>query len=373
MKIGIDARMIKATGIGRYTFNLVENLAKLDQENEYFIMLKKSEFESFKMPGSNFKKVLADFHWYGLVEQIKFPKLLDSLNLDLMHFPHFNVPILYKGKFIVTIHDLTLHRHKTNRASTKSFLTYNLKHLVYKMIIKNAVKKSFKIITPSKFTKEEIANNFKIPKEKIVVTYEGGPSSKLSIIPEDDKILEKFNLKQPFLLYVGNAYPHKNLENLVYSLKFLSGNISLALVGKIDEFSERIKKIVQNLNFKERVVFTDFVVDRQLYYLYKKAALYVFPSFSEGFGLPPLEAMSQGVPVASSNYSCLPEILGDSALYFDPKSPKDIAEKINMILTNERLKKSFMEKGLEQIKKYSWEKMAKETLNVYKEVLIGKN
>lgn len=379
MKIGIDARMIKATGIGRYTLNLVEQLAKIDSplrqnfagqaQNQYFLFLKKEEFDTFKAPAPNFKKVLADFHWYGLSEQRKFPKIIKSCNLDLMHFPHFNVPFLYKGKFLITIHDLTLHRYKTIRASTKSFLTYQAKHSAYKFIIKNAVKRALKILVPSNFTKEDVKKTFKTPEEKNAVTYEGGPSSELLNKKPDNNILEKFHLKSPFVLYVGNAYPHKNIETLVQSLKYLPKDVTLVLVGKIDEFYERIKRLVESLGIQKQVVFTDFVTDSELAALYKSADLYVFPSFNEGFGLPALEAMGFGLPVLSSGYSSLPEILEDAALYFNPKDPKDIAEKIAKVTKDQKLKQELIDKGFKQVEKYSWNRMAKETLKVYEKVL----
>src|SRR3972149_10390160 len=178
MKIGIDARMIKATGIGRYVSNLILNLAKIDKKNEYVVFLKKEDFDDFYppvggLPFKNIKKELANFHWYTLSEQIEFPKVLKSANLDLMHFPHFNVPYAYSKPFIITIHDLTLHRHKTIRASTKNLLTYNLKHWLYKKIIKRSAKKALKIFTPSEFTKTEIIKILKIRPEKIIVTKEG--------------------------------------------------------------------------------------------------------------------------------------------------------------------------------------------------------
>lgn len=369
MKIGIDCRMIKATGIGRYISSLVENLSEIDQDNQYILFFKKKEFQLFKEPGPNFKKVLADFHWYGFSEQAKFPALLRSHNLDLVHFPHFNVPYLYKGKFIVNINDLTLHRHKTIKSTTKSIFTYQIKHLVYKLLIRRAVKKSLRILTISKFSKDDIIKTLKVPPEKIILTYLGYPSDRFLSEKPDSKTLEGFNLKKPFILYVGNAYPHKNLENLVRALKYLPSNITLVFVGKKDDFYTRIEKLVRDLGFKDRVIFTGYVSDERLAGLYNEALAFTFPSLNEGFGLPALEAMSFGLPVVSSQVSCLPEILGDAALYFNPQNPKDISSKIKEILEDVDLRKDLVKKGYNQIKKYSWEKMAKKTADVYKEVL----
>lgn len=367
MKIGIDARMIKATGIGRYIASLIEELSKIDKKNQYILFLRKEDFFRFKLPGKNFKKVLADFHWYGLSEQTKFPRFIEEQNLDLMHFPHFNVPLKFRGKFIITIHDLTLHRYKTIRASTKSFLTYQVKHLLYKKIIKSAIKKSLNILTPSNFTRKDILDIFKVPEEKITVTYEGGPSNNLLKKIPNDKILKKFNLKRPFILYVGNAYPHKNLDNLLNSLKYIPSNVHLVLVGKKDDFYEKLEKLSDKNDYSDRVIFTGFVTDEDLVALYKDSSAFIFPSLNEGFGLPALEAQNFGLPVLTSNRSSLPEILGNSALYFNPLKPKDIAEKIKKVLNSKEIREGLVLKGYNKIKEYSWAKMARETLKVYEE------
>lgn len=369
MKIGIDARMIKATGIGRYTENLIEGLSKIASGNQYILFFKREEFDSYKLPGSNFKKVLADFHWYGIKEQLNFPTLINDQQIDLMHFPHFNVPIFYKEKFIVTIHDLTLNKYKTIRASTKSIIAYELKHLAYNYIIKNSIQKSKAIITPSKFTKKNVIDYFKVSEGKISVTYEGGTSEKILNIKGDDSILRKNNITSPYILYVGNAYPHKNLETLIASVEDINNEYKLVLVGKIDEFYERIKKIVNEKKLNSRIIFTDYVSDEDLVSLYKNAKAYVFPSLNEGFGLPALEALSFGLPVASSNGSCLPEVLGDAAVFFNPNDSKDMADKINKLIINENLISSLQIKGDERVKKFSWDKMAEETLKVYENSL----
>ena len=369
MKIGIDCRMIKATGIGRYVSNLIEEISKIDKNNEYILFFKKEEFDAFQVPSSNFKKVLANFHWYGISEQIKFPPLIKKYNLDLMHFPHFNVPIFYRGNFVVNIHDLTLHHYKTIRASTKNFLTYSIKNLFYKITIKNSVRRALKIFVISKFTKKDVINTLKVSERKILLTYPGGPALSLVKKNPDKKVLEKIKIQPHFILYVGNAYPHKNLENLIKALNYLPSDVSLILVGKIDEFYRRLQKDTLDLNIQKRVNFAGFLTDEELVSLYKSASVFAFPSFNEGFGLPALEAMAFGLPVVSSNSSCLPEVLGESALYFNPKDPKDIAKKIEKVLDDNNLKNSLVRNGYNQIKKYSWRRMAEQTLSAYKEIL----
>ena len=384
MKIGIDARFYgpKGKGLGRYTEKLIKNLEKVDapprrtsKTNQYVIFLRKENFDEYSPENDNFKKVVADLKWYSLDEQLKLPSLIKKHNIDLMHFPHFNVPILYRGKFIVTIHDLILLRFPTKRATTLGPLLYKIKYLGYKMAINSAVKRAKKVITVSEFTKKDLINYFKIKENKVKVTYEacdGVESGQLSI-PEAG-FLEKHKINKPYILYVGNAYPHKNLEGLIAAYKEFKArnNFShqLVLIGKEDYFYKRLKQDAYSsgLLHDNSVVFFGFASQKDLAYLYSKASLYVFPSFIEGFGLPGLEAMSFGLPVISSNTSSLPEILGEAAVYFDPKNKENIVLKMEKVLKNIKLQEEMVTEGYNQVKKFSWKDCARETLRIYESV-----
>ncbi len=174
-KIGIDARFFgpKDKGFGRYTQKLIEHLEKIDSRNQYFVFLRKQRWNEYQPRNENFKKVLGDYTWYGCKEQILLPLKLKKYDLDLMHFTHFNVPILYKGKFIVTIHDLTLRKYPTFKKGLKNFLTYPVKNLAYRTVFKHAIKHSEKIIAISEYTKKEILNHYQVSPQKIKVIYEG--------------------------------------------------------------------------------------------------------------------------------------------------------------------------------------------------------
>ncbi len=339
-KIGIDARFFgaKDKGFGRYTENLIRNLEIMDLQGQYFIFLRQDSWDKYQPQNSNFQKVLADYKWYGIKEQIFFPLKLKKYNLDLVHFTHFNVPIFYRGKFIVTIHDLTLRHFPTHKRSLKNFIFYPFKKIAYLIVFRHAIKNSEKIIAISNYTKQEILKYYRVNPDKIKVIYEGAPEIFRHSMSKDR------TSDVPYLLYVGNDYPHKNLERL--KLAF-----------------EKLKR--DGLNC-ELVLITKFVSEEELDNLYKNASAFVFPSLSEGFGLPPLEAMARGVPVVSSNATCLPEVLGDAVIYFDPLDVDDMAEKIKKALLDEDLRKDLIAKGFEQIKKYSWQKMAEETLNLYR-------
>lgn len=179
-------------------------------------------------------------------------------------------------------------------------------------------------------------------------------------------------IKEPYLLYVGNAYPHKNLERLLQAFKGVlkeSPNLSLVLVGRIDYFYNRLQKKVRELNLGDKIIFTNRVSDKILNDLYKNALIYIFPSLSEGFGLPGLEAMKQGLPVVCSDQGPLPEIYGKAAVYFNGEDIKEIAQAILQVISNNSLRENMRKQGYLQIKKYSWQKCAQETLEIYNQVL----
>jgi len=369
--IGIDARS-PSTGIRRYTQEVINGILGMDAsigsaqvlKNKYVIFLLPNDFEKLEFGNPNVKKVLADFKWYSLKEQIIMPRLIKKENVDLMHFPHFNVPFFYRKKFIVTIHDLILTKFPSVRATTLNPIIYKFKNLAYKFIIKSALRRSEKIIAVSEFTKKDIIEQFGVKNEKIVVTHEGVSEKLKQAEKEDDKeVLFRYNIHRPFFFYAGNAYPHKNLEGLIKiypKIKEKFRDLQLVFVGSEDYFYKRLKK-----DASEDIIFTDYISDKELAALYRNALFYIFPSLYEGFGLPPLEAMANGCPVVSSDRSSMPEILGDAALYFNSDKEEEIIEAIEKIVNSENLKKELIQKGYEQIKKYSWEECARKTLEIY--------
>jgi len=364
MRIGLDARFFgpSGKGIGRYTQQLISELEKLDSQNEYFVFLTKEGFDLYKPRQKNWHKVLVNCPPYSFKEQVVLPKILNQYQLDLVHFFHFNKPLFYSGKFIVTIHDL-IHLKFNQASSTRSFWSYLIKHLVSRLVSQNTVKRGSKIIAVSGFVKKQIIEYYKINLDKIIVTYES------TFMPSNIKH-QTSNIKHPYLLYVGNAYPHKNLERLLTAFKVISAdeNICLVLVGKIDYFYQRLQKLAKNLDLTEKVIFAGQVNDVDLSVLYQNALAYVFPSLMEGFGLPGLEAMAHNCPVVSSKAGALPEIYGSAALYFNPEKVQEIVEAIKKIIYDNGLREELKKRGQAQIKKYSWDKCAKETLAVYKKI-----
>lgn len=379
MRIGIDARFYGPVGkgLGRYTQKLIKNIEKIDRENQYVVFLRKENWNHYVPEARNFKKVLAPFQWYTVREQLGMSRVIRQEKVDLMHFPHFNIPVLYQGKFMVTIHDLILLRFPTKKATTLGPLKYAIKELGYQYVIRRAVRRAEKIIAVSEFTRQDIINYFKINPGKVVTIYEGVDLVKFDTSAEEEiraDILGAYGITKPYILYVGNVYPHKNIETLLEVMKQIVESsdvrlrsIKLVIVCKPDYFLERIRKQAAKFDILDRVIFAGYVPDKELRVIYKNSELYVFPSFYEGFGLPPLEAMAQNIPVISSNTSSMPEILKDAALYFDPRNTEEIIVSIQKVLSDQDLKQRLVMKGNELVKNYNWEDMARETIKVYNE------
>lgn len=368
MRIGIDARLHNESGVGRYIRNLLLELGKLDKKNEYFVFLRRKYLGSLEFE-KNFHPVEADFGWYGLEEQLKFPLLLYKYKLDLVHFPHFNVPLLYLKKFIVTIHDL-IHQHSNmQRATTHGPIIFFFKKLGYKIAFKHALACSEQIITVSNFVKEQLIQECRVNRSKISVTYEAADDIFVSLSnrilkPDFKKVLQKFGITKNFIFYTGNAHPHKNVEGLIKCFLHLlqSHNIQLVLSGSDHYFWKNVREKYKHKN----IVYTGFVSDNDLVMLYRAAKVYVVPSFEEGFGIPILEAMACGCPVVSSNAGSLPEVGGNACIYFNPKDPSDMAGKIALVLDDRDLRKELIVKGGKRYKTFSWGELARQTLKVYR-------
>lgn len=360
--------MWQQSGIGRYLRNLIFHLQILDKENAYFILHLIEDYNTAQYQ-KNFHKVLANFKWYGLTEQKRLPKMLNDLKPNLVHFPHFNVPIFYTGKFVVTIHDLIHQHYSMNKSSTLNPLIYFLKQAGYKKVFKYAIEKSLNILTPSNFVKDHLINEWNINSTKIEVTYEAVDDKILTIASKMDmedlqRIMQKFNIQQPFIFYVGNAHPHKNVDGLIKAFRSLPrapNRLLLVLSGQDHYFWQRIRHEFQYKN----IIYTGSLSDEELVALYKGAEIFIMPSFEEGFGLPILEAMACGTPVLASDIGVLREVGGEAAYYFNPTSIDDMVNKITRVIRDKKLMKDLVNKGDRRYKEFSWEKLARETFLSY--------
>lgn len=359
--IVIDAREY-TTSTGRYMFRLLQYLEKIDHDHDYSIMLKPHDLAVYEFSNPRFKKVPCPYKEFTFQEQLGLLRLINSLKPDLVHFGKDHQPVLYRGKVVTTMHDLTTTRF---RNPAKSWLFYAIKQPVYRAVIRIVAHKSTAIITPTKFVKDDIVRVTRCNPDKISVTLESADP-----IAEPAEALKRLQGKK-FIMYVGRPQPHKNLARLIEAFGILQQNhpdLLLVLAGKKDALYSRYESQVIQEGIKN-VVFTGFISDGQLRWLYEHTSAYVVPSLSEGFGLPGLEAMLHGAPVVSSNATCLPEVYGEAAHYFDPLDTADIAQKISEVLAQPSLQKSLTQKGAHQAAKYSWRRMAEQTLEVYNRAL----
>ncbi|MCL5432831.1 MAG: glycosyltransferase family 4 protein [Patescibacteria group bacterium] len=369
MRIGIDARLWNETGVGRYIRSLFRYLPEVDKENEYLWLFRKKDFDKIVMPNEKWQKRVADIRWHTFSEQIILPKILLAENLDLVHFPYFSVPIFYPGKFVVTIHDLIFDHYKTGKSSTLPQWFYSLKTIGYKFVLNSSVKKASAIITVSNDSKREIIEHYNADPKKIFVTFESG---NLEDDKKTDNNTEDFIKKlKPYILYVGNAHPHKNVESIILAMKKNNKtmkNLKLVLVGSDNFFYRKLKQFIKNESLEKKVVTVGTLANSALSAYYKNAECFVTASNMEGFGIPALEAMSMGCPAAVSNIPVFHEIYKDGVIYFNQNDPGDISSKIADLISDKNKKAELIKKGYAWAKTYDWKKTAKETVSVYNRV-----
>ena len=383
MRIGIDARMYRksSAGIGRYIQNLIKNLFKIDKDNQYVLFMTaedREEFEKLEIKNSlqiancKLKIVTVDIPHYSLSEQTKLGPIIAREKLDLMHFTNFNHPIRYKGQFVTTIHDLTLFFFPETARRTNL-----IKRFGYRMVMKAACENSTKIIAVSESTKKDIIKTFHLPPEKIQVIYEAADDKifKKPSLQDIDKLRKKYRLLPKVILTVGQWRSHKNLIGLVKAYELIRRKMgaNLIILGQEDPEYLELKAAIDNSPYKRDIIRPGFVSDEELSAWYHLASVFVFPSFYEGFGLPGLEAMQVGAPVAASRAGSLPEIFEDAAYYFNPHSPQEMAQEILKILINDKIKAEQVARGFQIAKKYSWRKTAEETLKLYKQIIKSKS
>lgn len=336
MRIGIDTRLQNETGVGRYIRNLIKYLPLVGKKHEFIFINPK-------------------IGWHTISEQLQMPVIIAKLHLDLVHIPYFNVPFIMPCPFVVTMHDLIINEFPTGRASTHSPLLYSLKRLGYRAITRRAVFASRAIIVPSFSTKKDLLKHYDVPQEKIHVTYEG-----VDDMNDDEKAPIIKDTLSNYFLYVGNVYPHKNIEVLIDAFEMVKGNISLVFVGKDNYFYSRLKNKSRG---NKRIIFAGEVDDKELVWLYKHAKATILPSLYEGFGLPAVEAMHVGSPLIVSDIPVFREICQDAPLYFNPQNPNELLTQMSKLLMAGDEHK--VERGKQIASIYKWVKMAEKTVKIY--------
>lgn len=358
--IAIDARIINSS-TGTYVERLLTYLQDIDQEHTYSVLVPKKDKDFWKPRNANFTVRTIDYPNYSFAEQIGFKQYLDGLSPDLVHFCMPQQPVLYRGKKVTTIHDLTLLR---TYSSDKSWVVYKAKQAVGWFVFKNVIAKSEHILTGTEYVKRDLTAFSAKAKSKTSVVYLAADTSIDTLEPYNHPF-------ESYILYVGQQSDYKNIRRLGDAHQQLlenHPNLGLILVGRVNASAQKNKVYFEKKGYKN-ILFTDFLPNSQRDWLYTHAAAYVFPSLTEGFGLPGLEAMGYGAPVVSSNATCLPEVYGDAAHYFDPLHVDDMARAIGDVLDSKTLRQNLIDKGYRQLKKYSWQRMAKQTKAVYDQVL----
>ena len=388
MNIGIDLRVLARgtrTGVEEYTINLLSELLPLEpkinfklfynayqkvQLNYPWLSLNNVQLKDFRIPNRLFFMAARYAH------QPKIDKLLGGF--DLYFNPHFfTAPLSVGSKKIITFHDLSFERYPGFFSRRKRLWQRFL------MAAQQEAKKADKIIAVSRSTKDDLINLYGLEPGKIRVIYSGvgkqfrpikngSVALKLTAQPTV-KLKKKYNLPDRFVLYFGTIEPRKNLIGLIKAFELLKrqgkrgSQIKLVIAGTNGWLYKDILKTAQESKYRRDIIFTGFIEDKDKPYLYNLAELFVYPSFFEGFGFPPLEAMACGLPTIVSHTSSLPEVVGQGALMIDPYNIDELAWAMEMALTDSNLKERLIKKGIAQAKKFSWSKCARQTLKVLTE------
>jgi len=370
LKIAIDARSaMMIDGIGRMTFELIRHLGIIDKENQYYLFFHRDYPKIEKVLAPNFKKYIIPFKT-GLIplkifwHEILIPYHCKKLNVDVFHQPNFISARKGSFKKIVTIHDLSTKIYPEQKPFNARWY--------YNMYVSNTIRKADIIMAVSENTKKDIIKFYGINKNKIKVIYEG-VMDYFRVISEKEllnSVRIKYALPDEFIFFVGTIEPRKNLVRLLKAfsevIKDANKNIFLVIAGYKGWLTKPFFRMLNELSISKKVLLLGYVDEEDLPALYNLAKIFVFPSIYEGFGIPPLEAMACGTPVIASNASSIPEIVGDSAILVDPYDEKILANEIMNLLKDNDWQKELSEKGLKRAKLFSWEKMAREVLEIYK-------
>lgn len=367
MRVAIDIRKLHDFGIGTYIRNLLRHLARLDPESEYIVFCRPEDSATAGELGANFRSIPDRSPPYSLREQFSLPLAVAREKVDVYHAPHYVLPILTPGRKVVTIHDCI-------HLMFPEYLRYRLGTRYAHAMMSSAARRAHRILTVSESSKRDILRFFPVKPEKISVIHNAidehvrTPPTEATI----DRVRERYQLADPFVLYVGNVKPHKNVERLIEAFALVrrraADGLKLVIIGdEITKF-QTLRRAVHHHKLHKHVRFLGFVPDDTLSVLYRLAGVFVFPSLYEGFGLPPLEAMACGAPVITSDVSSLPEVVGDAALLVDPYSSEAIADAIMRVLSDASLAADLRARGLARAQTFSWQRSVARTLEIYREV-----
>lgn len=358
MRIGLDDRAIKFSGIGIYTHNLFEKYVEL---NDRVFMYD----DNLVVSRAIFLKKYINFFRRILREQLGLNEWFKSNSIEIYHVPkNTGVPFFHNIPVVVTIHDVIPH------VFPNKYLNNILERIYYEVAIRVSICRSDRILTISDFSKEELIKHYGVKESKIRTVKLAYNESFRKIDNADvlNDVRNRYRINCKYILAIGGSEYRKNIERLikVYYDSFQKDYDLIVIGGKWRDVDLAKRYQCDKIRFLTGVPEDDLIA------IYNMATVFVFPSFYEGFGIPVLEGMACGLPVVTSNVSSMPEVGGDAAVYFDPYDEKDMAEKIRMVLDDKALRQQMVAKGLERVKEFSWEKCAREILKVYEEVLNNK-
>jgi len=365
--VAIDARKLHDFGIGTYIRNLLRQLARIDHDTEYVLLCREADLGVGAQLGVNFRTVLEPSPNYSLREQVHVPWVLRREKPDLFHAPHYVLPAGVPCRSVVTIHDCI-------HLMFPQYLPNRMAYAYARASMWAAARRSDCILTVSEASKRDILHFFNVPPEKIVVVYNAIDDHFWATPPDEDvaRVRERYQLDHQFVLYVGNIKPHKNLVRLIESFAEFRqtgfDDVKLLIIG--DEISKlpALRRAVHRHKLHKHVRFLGYVSEQTLAILYRLAAVFVFPSLYEGFGLPPLEAMASGTPVVTSNVSSLPEVAGDAAVLVDPYDTDSIVDGLRRVVGDPGLAADLRARGLLRAREFSWERSVERTLQVYRDI-----
>jgi glycosyltransferase involved in cell wall biosynthesis len=367
VRIGIDTRKLHDHGIGTYIRNLLRQLARLDKQTEFVLLCRGDDRADLSSLGPNFRPVAEEAGNYSVAEQIRIPLALWRERVDLFHAPHYVLPALVRCRSIVTIHDCI-------HLMFPQYLPSRLALVYARRVIVMAAKRATRVLTVSESSKRDILRFVDIPADKIDVIY-NAPDERFAVEPraEDiERVRERYQLHDEFVLYAGNVKPHKNLARVIEAFNVVRkrglDRLKLVLIGdEISKYAE-LRRAVHRHQLHQYVRFLGYLPEDTLAVLYRLAGVFVFPSLYEGFGLPPLEAMASGTPVVTSNVSSMPEVAGDAAVLVDPYDPTAIANGLYRVLTDKTLQATLRQKGIARAHAFSWEDSVRRVRRIYGEV-----
>ncbi len=371
VKIAIDVRKLHDFGVGTYVRNLVEQLAQLDQESEYVLLCQPADKSLAGQLGANFSTMVDRSGQYSVGEQLSIPYHVKKAGAELFHTPHYVLPGLTPCRSIVTIHDCI-------HLIFPQYLRRRFGHRYARAAFWIAVHRASRILTVSEASKRDILRFFQVPEDKVTVIYNAIGERFHHEPPAEDviRVRERYQLQGRFIMYAGNVKPHKNLDRLIEAFMVLRqdrghGDLKLLVSGSEVSRSQSLRRAVHRYNLHKYVRFLGYQTEDTLAALYRLAAVFVFPSLYEGFGLPPLEAMASGTPVVVSNVSSLPEVVGDAGVLVDPREPQSIAEGIHRVLDDETFRHELIQRGLVRARTFSWSASVKRIRDIYEEVAAG--